>query len=68
MIHRERAEAGRPDEDTDQDEPDDRADSQPREGRNDDAGGAEDYERVAKARGAEFCSIAPLLPFSSEQR
>ena len=47
------AEPERPDQDADQDEADDRADPDPREGGNDDPGRAQDDERVGKAGGAE---------------
>ena len=54
----------------DQDEADDRADPEPREGGDDDPGGAEDDQCVAEAGGCEFAVHArlPLLPFSRERR
>src|SRR6185312_11759939 len=45
----ESAEPRRPDQDSDQDEADDRADPQPSEGRDDDPGGTEDDQRIAEA-------------------
>ena len=61
----ERAEPGRPDDHADQDEADDRRDPKPREGRDDDPGGAEDHQRVAEARGREVARpCVVLVPFS----
>lgn len=48
VLRHERAEAERADDEADEDEPDDRRDAEPGEGRDDDAGGTEDYESVGK--------------------
>ena len=60
----ERAEPGRADQHADQDEADHRADAQTGEGGNDDPGGAEDDQGVAKAGSSEFASPSCLYAAS----